>query len=155
MSQIPRDKSLDSTLALLSGGYTFIWKRCQRYQSDISETRLMFRKAVCVTGEEAARMFYHPDRFTRKGAMPPTALMPLQDKGSVQLLDGDAHRWRKRMFMSLMIPESVRQLVDMAAEQWRAHVEKLETMQRILCRAVCKWGGVPLTESEASEQRGA
>lgn len=43
MTQIPRDKNLDSTLALLSDGYTFVSKRCQRYQSDIFETRLMLR----------------------------------------------------------------------------------------------------------------
>jgi fatty-acid peroxygenase len=41
---MPRDNSLDSTLALLSDGYAFISKSCQRYQSDIFETRLMLRK---------------------------------------------------------------------------------------------------------------
>jgi fatty-acid peroxygenase len=51
MSQIPHDKSLDSTLALLSDGYTFISKRCQRHQSDIFEPRLMFQKAICILGE--------------------------------------------------------------------------------------------------------
>jgi fatty-acid peroxygenase len=41
MTQIPRDNSLDSTLSLLSEGYTFISTRCERYQSDIFATRLM------------------------------------------------------------------------------------------------------------------
>ncbi len=37
-------------------------------------------------------MFYSGDRFTRTGgAMPPTVLRLLQDKGSVQQLDGAAH----------------------------------------------------------------
>jgi|SoiMethySBSTD1v2_1073268.scaffolds.fasta_scaffold1674372_1 hypothetical protein len=49
MSQIPRGKNLDGALALLSDGYTFISKRCHRYQSDIFETRLMLQKVVCVT----------------------------------------------------------------------------------------------------------
>jgi hypothetical protein len=49
MSQIPRGKSLDGALALLSDGYMFISKRCHRYQSDIFETRLMLLKVVCVT----------------------------------------------------------------------------------------------------------
>jgi fatty-acid peroxygenase len=40
----------------------------------------MLRRAVCVPGEEAARMFCHPEGFTQKGAMPPKALMQLQDK---------------------------------------------------------------------------
>jgi fatty-acid peroxygenase len=61
MPPIPRDKSLDSMLALLSDGYTLISKRCHRHQLDIFETRLMLRKVVCATGEEAAKMFYCPD----------------------------------------------------------------------------------------------
>jgi fatty-acid peroxygenase len=61
MAPIPRDKSLDSTLALLSDGYTLISKCCHQYQFDIFETRLMLRKVVCATREEAAKMFYCHD----------------------------------------------------------------------------------------------
>src|SRR5699024_7420889 len=81
MSTIPRDTRTDSTLALLSEGYTLIPRRCQRLKSDIFETRLMFKPVICTQGEEAARQFYTPDRFTRAGAMPTTTLMLLQDKG--------------------------------------------------------------------------
>jgi fatty-acid peroxygenase len=45
----------------LSDGYTLISKRRHRYQFDIFETRLMLRKVVCVTGEEAAKRFYYLD----------------------------------------------------------------------------------------------
>jgi fatty-acid peroxygenase len=93
MSPIPRDKHLDSMLALLLDGYTFISKRCHRYQSDIFETRLMLQKVTCMMGEEAASVFYHPNRFTRRGAMPKMALWLLQDTGSVALLDKEAHHW--------------------------------------------------------------
>jgi fatty-acid peroxygenase len=62
----------------------------------------MLQKAICTMGEEAARMFYQPDNFTRKRAVPITGLMLLQDKGSAQVLDGAAHLWRKQMFMSLV-----------------------------------------------------
>ena len=92
MASIPRDHQLDSTLALLSDGYTFISKRCRLYGSDIFETRLMLRKAICMMGEEAASVFYHANRFTRVGAMPKPALRLLQDTGSVALLDGQAHQ---------------------------------------------------------------
>lgn len=161
MSSIPRDKSLDSTLAMLSEGYKFIPSRCQRYQSDVFETRLMLRKAICAMGEEAAAMFYHPGRFTRHRAMPPNTLMLLQDKGSVQVMDGAAHDNRKQMFMSLMGPESIQQLVDSFTDLWRAYVGKWEDMDRvvlhdevqeILCRAVCKWAGVPLTPAAGRER---
>jgi fatty-acid peroxygenase len=161
MPPIPRDDSLDSTLALLSEGYTFISKRCERYQSDIFETRLMFRKAICTMGEEAASMFYHPGRFTRKAAMPPTTLMLLQDRGSVQTMDGEDHRHRKQMFMSLMSPDSIKRLADITADQWRNRLatwEKRgkvmlhEEVQEVLCRAVCHWAGVPLNDSDAARR---
>jgi fatty-acid peroxygenase len=108
-------------------------------------------------GEEAARIFYEPDRFTRKRAMPPTALMLLQGLGSVQVMDGEAHRWRKRMFMSIMTPERIRELDDLTADQWRIHIEKWQGMdqvallpeaQDILFQAVARWAGVPLGDEE-------
>jgi hypothetical protein len=67
MTAIPREKSLDSTLAFLADGYTFISKKCGQLQSDVFETRLMLRKVICALGEDASAMFYHPGRFTRKG----------------------------------------------------------------------------------------
>lgn len=158
MHPIPRDASPDSTLALLSEGYRFVMNRCERHGSDIFETRLMLRKAICVMGEEAAGMFYEPDRFTRKGAMPITTLMLLQDRGAAQTLDGEAHRWRKRMLMALMEPENIRRLCGEVAAEWRAalpgweraeRVVLLDAVRAILCRAVCRWAGVPLAEEEA------
>lgn len=160
---MPRDPSPDSTLALLHEGYTFIANRCRRYGTDMFETRLMLRRAVCVLGQEAAAMFYTPDRFTRRGAMPVTTLTLLQDRGSVQVLDGEAHAARKGMFMSLMTPDAIERLADLTAEQWRARLARWETMGRvvlhpeiqgILCRAVAVWAGVPLSEAEADERTG-
>jgi fatty-acid peroxygenase len=93
--------------------------------------------------------------------MPRPTLMLLQDRGSAQLLDGEAHRWRKQMFMSLMAPASIQRLADVTADQWHARIARWETMgeivllhelQGVLCRAVCEWAGVPLTESEASQR---
>lgn len=148
---------VDSTLALLREGYEFIPNRSRRYRSDVFDTRLLLRKAVCMTGEEAAKAFYYPDRVTRNGALPPTTLRLLQDLGSVQSLDGAPHRHRKRMFMPLMGPESTQRLGDRVADHWRASREKWKTLERfvlfdeveeILCRAACDWIGVPLRESE-------
>lgn len=161
MLPIPRDRGVDHTLAFLSDGYTFIAKRCERYQSDIFATRLLFQKIICTRGEEAARMFYEPGRFTRKGAIPPTALMLLQDKGSVQTLDDKPHHHRKQMFMSLMSEASMQRLTKLMVEQWHQRLQKWDNMDRvvlhsevqeILCRAVCKWAGIPLSESEAKQR---
>jgi fatty-acid peroxygenase len=158
VARIPRERSPDSTLALLADGYLFVSRRCRRYQTDVFATRLMLRRAVCVLGEDAARMFYEPGRFTRQGATPITALRLLQDEGCVALLDGEAHRWRKQMFMSLMTPSGIQGLVAAASARWRAAIRKWAGMgevvlhdgvQELLCRAVCAWAGVPLAEAEA------
>lgn len=150
---IPREKSLDSTLALLADGYSFISKRCTRLQSDVFETRIMLRKAICVMGEDAAAMFYHPGRFTRRGALPPTTLMLLQD--------AQAHRRRKKMFMSLMTADRLAQWTGIFEEQWRRRIPQWADMddvvlhteaEQLLCSAVCRWVRVPLTEA-AVQQR--
>ena len=161
MTPIPREDSLDSSLALLSEGYTFVSSRCERYGTDIFETRLMLTRAICMLGEEAARIFYDADRFTRKNALPVTALTLLLDKGSVALLDGDAHRWRKKTFMSLMTPASIDRLVNAVDDRWRVCISHWEEMdevvlhgavQDVLCYAVCEWAGIPLAESEVKRR---
>ncbi|EWY38910.1 cytochrome P450 [Skermanella stibiiresistens SB22] len=161
MPGIPRDKSPDTTLALLREGYPFITNRCRQLGSDAFVTRMMLRRVVCMRGEEAARVFYHPGRFTRNGAIPRTTFALLQDKGSVASLDGEAHRVRKRMFLSLMKPEAVREMGDALERAWRATLPAWSRMDRVvvrdeiggvLCRAACDWAGVPLTEAEAVER---
>lgn len=157
MAHIPRDKGLDSTLALLLDGYTFIAKRCQRYQSDIFQTRLMLRTTICMSGPQAAELFYDQRRFMRRGAAPGRIQKTLFGQGGVQGLDDEAHRHRKQMFMSLMTPERISQLGNLTDDWWRTYAQKWATIDRvvlydqareILTRAVCAWAGVPLEESE-------
>src|SRR3546814_4573317 len=100
MPQIPRDNRPDATLALLNDPYRFISKQCRAYGSDLFETRLMLRKTICMTGPEAARLFYDQSRFTRHGAMIGRIQKTLLGKGGVQGLDNEAHRHRKKMFRS-------------------------------------------------------
>ena len=125
MSGIPSDSRLDSTLSFLADPYRFVSARCRELHTDVFETRLMLRRAVCVIGEEAARVFYHPNRFTRRGALPVTALMLLQDKGSAAVLDGAAHRHRKQMLMSLLPPGRVQDLSRAFAREWH-NMQRLE-----------------------------
>lgn len=156
--EIPGNTRLDSTRAFLSDGYRFISRRCERYGTDIFETRLLLRRAFCMMGEDAARMFYIPGRFTRRGALPPTTVRLLQDRGSVQLQDGEAHVRRKAMFMSLMTPDALRRAADLMDEEWRIslgqwavreEVALHDEVEEILCRTAFRWTGIPLTESEA------
>lgn len=161
MTPFPRDPAPDATLALLRDGYEFVPKRCRRFAADAFETRLMLSKAVCASGVEAARMFYHPGRFTRTGALPPNALFLLQDTGSVAVHDGAAHAHRKRLFLGVLTPEAVGRLVGRFEAEWRTALGRwaaagpvvLHTeVEGVLCRAVCDWAGVPLPEAEAAER---
>jgi len=161
MSRIPRDRSPDSSLALLRDGYAFIPKRCRAYGSDLFQTRLMGTKAVCMTGAEAARLFYRPDQFTRHRAMPRMSFALIQDEGSVMTLNGDAHRRRKAMFLSLMEPPALQKLAEATAARWRARARLWAERDEVLLfheahvpltAAVCEWAGLPLTETEAEER---
>jgi fatty-acid peroxygenase len=150
---IPRLEAVDSSVALLREGYAFGAHRFARFSSDAFETRLMFRRAVVAFGEEAARLVYEPDRMTRRRALPPTTLTLLLDLGSVDLLDGEAHRHRKRMFMSMMTPAALDEIGDLVEREWRDRIPEwaragevvlLDAVRDVLCRAVCAWAGVPI-----------
>ncbi|KAA2237975.1 cytochrome P450 [Salinarimonas soli] len=158
---IPRDPSPDSTLALLREGYAFIPERCRRLGSDLFETRLMFTKAVCMSGPEAAAQFYRRDRFTRRGGMPITTLTLIQDVGSVITLDGDDHRRRKAMFLAIMGPGRLEGIAERTAEHWRAGVRAWERRDEValfhaahepLCGAICEWAGLPLQGDEVAQR---
>jgi len=161
MSRIPRDTQFDSSAGFLRNGYNFIANRCQDLGSDIFQTRIMLRPVYCITGEDAARMFYVPGRFTRNHAMPPTTLSLLQDKGSSLTLTGEAHARRKEMFMALMGPARLEQLVAIFEEEWQARLARWQSMpavvlqteaEYILCRSACRWVGITLDEGQATQR---
>lgn len=164
MASIPRDKPLDSTLALLREGFPFIQNRCERFGSDIFEARIMGKKMICIHGEEAAEIFYNEELFKRNGALPKHIQKTLFGEGGVQSLDNGAHKTRKGMFMALMSPDNIQRLMKLTAEQWHKHLKKweqernlvvlFEEVQEIFCRAACAWAGVPLKEEEVKFRTG-
>jgi fatty-acid peroxygenase len=163
MSEIPRDPHPDATLALLREGYGYIPSRCRAYGSDLFATRLMLKRAVCMTGPGAAAQFYRSDQFTRRNALPRMSFALIQDNGSVMVLDGEAHRRRKAMFLSLMGPAAARRLAEATARHWRRAAARWATMDRVVlfhaahvpfCAAVCEWAGLPLTQAEAEQRAG-
>ena len=162
MPGIPRDESFDATLALIRDPYGFIAARCGRYGSDVFRTRFLLRETICMTGPEAARLFYDRDRFVRAGAMPGRVRATLLGRGGVQGLDDAAHRHRKRMLMSLMTPGRIAELSGLVRARWRTHAERwasargevalYDEAREILARAACAWAGVPLAEHEAGRR---
>jgi len=156
MPRIPRDKNRDSALVLMRDPYGFIAKRCCADRSDLFPTRLMLQTTICMTGREAAELSYDPRHFVRHGATPGRIRKTLFGPGGVQGLDDEAHRHRKRMFMSLMTRHQIARLVEMTADWWRIYTRNwamgrvvlYDQSREILCRAVCAWAGVPLAEAE-------
>jgi len=155
MAAIPRDPHLDSTAAFLADPYLFISRRGRELGSEVFDTRLFLRKTICMTGAAAARVFYDPKRFHRAGSSPEAVREMLFSKGGVQGLDGDAHRQRKRLFMSLMKPASVQFLADRMLDELRLHaiqwsrrgaIRLYDEMVDALARAACQWAGVPIEE---------
>lgn len=155
---IPHLPGFDSTAAFLREGYDFVGSRCRRLGSDAFHTRLMLRPVTCVRGLEAARMFYAPGRMTRRGAMPASVVALLQDRGSVQTLDGKAHRTRRALFLDLMSPERLEQGRRIFADEWQAAaagwrgrtVMLRDEVQKVMTRTALRWCGVPFTEDEVA-----
>ena len=159
MSAIPSEAQADRTLTMLREGYQYISNRCERYGSDVFETRILGRKALCMKGEEATRLLYDEERFTRRKATPPRMLKTLLGAGGVQGLDGEPHRVRKQLWLDITTPDNVERLAALAADEWRRRIPGWEARPQIVlqdesaeifCRAVCTWAGVPLADSRVA-----
>ncbi|MHB0777384.1 cytochrome P450 [Halomonas sp. WWR20] len=161
MPSTPHDQHLESSLALFRDGYRFIPRHCQQHQSDVFQARLLLQNTFCMTGPEAAELFYDNERFVREDAAPLLLQKTLLGQGGVQGLDGEAHRVRKQMFMSLMTSEGIEEIAHLGAAQWDAFITRWAGMesavlfhevQELLCRTVCAWSGVPLPEDEVPQR---
>ncbi|MBS4201668.1 cytochrome P450 [Bacillus sp. FJAT-49732] len=161
VNPMPREEGLDHTLSLAREGYLYIPNRRHSFNSDIFETRLLGKKAICMGGTEAAELFYDEEKFMRQGAAPNRALQTLFGAKGVQTLDGPEHKRRKEMFMSLMSRERIEELIHLIRKEWESEVSKWEGMdqvilykevQEILCRAACQWAGVPIQENDIKER---
>lgn len=159
--QMPREKGIDQSLSMMREGYMYISNRRHSFNSDVFETRLLGKKAVCMGGKEAAELFYDTEKFKRKGAVPGRVVQSFFGKKGVQTLDGDAHKHRKEMIMSVMSPDKLDQLAGIAKREWKAAAERWERMdevvlyeeaQKLLCKIACEWAGVPLREIEVKER---
>jgi len=154
---MPHEEGMDHTLSLLREGYMYILNRRRSFNSDVFETHLLGKKAICMGGKQAAEVFYDPDKFQRKDAAPNRAKETLFGKNGVQALDGQAHKHRKEMFMSIMSPVELNRLTNITKKQLEVAVAKWELMNQVilyeetkevLCRAACEWAGVPVQEDE-------
>ena len=156
-NQMPREEGIDHSLSLMREGYMYILNRRHSFNSNIFETRLLGKKAICMGGKEAAEVFYDTEKFKRKDAAPNRVVQTLFGRNGVQALDGQTHKHRKEMFMSIMSPDEIDKLTAITKKQWEIAVDKWEQMDKvilyeeakeIMCRTACKWAGVPIQENK-------
>ncbi|BDH63147.1 cytochrome P450 [Lysinibacillus sp. PLM2] len=156
-NEMPKDEGIDHTLGLLEEGYKFILNRRRSLKSEVFETRILGKKAICMSGRDAAEIFYTPDYFKRENAAPNRVVQSLFGKNAVQTLDGDEHRNRKEMLMSIMSDERIDQLKEITKQFWEKTIDEWETkyevilydeMKEMLCKIACVWAGVLVEEEE-------
>ncbi|MFB4316035.1 cytochrome P450 [Actinomadura sp. 21ATH] len=148
---------VESSPALLARGYAWLPDLWRRTGGPLVRTRLLGRHAVALRGPDAVRFFYDEDHVRRGPALPEPVLSTLFGHGAVHTLDGDAHRARKALFVSLLMDsEGIARLVqqfrtawDEAAASWgkRPSIVLFDEAAEVLTRAVCRWAGVPADDA--------
>ena len=153
MPTFPREPVPDTTLAFGLDPYGYVARRCRHHGSDVFETRLLGKRTLCMTGPEAAALFYDPARFQRTGAAPLRVQWTLFGRGGIQATDDAVHRGRKTMFLSVAGPEAARRMGDAFVHAWRealpgwasaGRVTLYDAMHPVLTRAVWEWAGLPM-----------
>jgi fatty-acid peroxygenase len=153
---------VESSVSLLANGYSWLPSRWRRSAGTAVHARLMGRHAVALRGPEAVPFFYDERNVRRQGAVPGPVQDTLFGRGTVHSLDGEAHRVRKAMFLSVLTdPDRIRALVDDAGAAWddavtswatQPRVTLFDEVSRVITRAVCRWAGLPLPADEVDER---
>ncbi|WP_246016768.1 cytochrome P450 [Micromonospora pisi] len=117
----------------------------------------MGQPTVGLCGPDAARFFYDEEHIRRHGAIPEPVQATLFGHGAVHTLDGESHRHRKEMFVSLMTGEAITRLVDRTIEEWDEAVDSwvpgqpvtlFDETSRVITRAVCAWVGLRVKDDD-------
>lgn len=160
-NQMPEDKGVDHTLAMLKEGYHFIANRRKEFNSNVFKTRVLGRSAYCLSGSDAAELFYDESKFKRAGAAPLPVKKTLFGTGGIQSLDDSEHKHRKAMFMELWTFDAVtdfryltRHFYENAAQTWeqQGSIVLYDEVKKVLTQIVCAWAGVPLAPDEVPER---
>src|SRR5699024_4972778 len=121
--------------------------------SNIFETRILGEKTICLTGSELAELFYDNTRFRRSDAAPARVEKTLFGEGGVQGLDGDVHKNRKAMFMSLMDHQAMDKIEVLTQKYWHEFfegedsddtVELYEAAKVVFLKVASDWVGISL-----------
>ncbi|BBF43093.1 cytochrome P450 152A1 [Lachnospiraceae bacterium KM106-2] len=156
--KIPKAKGFDNTIRLKNEGYPFIPTIMSDLHTDIFQTRLMGKKIICITGKEAAKLFYDPEYFIRHKANPKRIQKTLFGVNAIQGMDGDAHLHRKQLFLSILSEERLTLLREIVRTKYMNAIPKWKEKEQvclftetasILCESTCEWCDVPITPQDA------
>lgn len=151
---------IDSTVALWAQGYAWLPDLRRRRGGGPVRTRLFGRPAVVLHGPADVDFFYDERHVLRHDALPGPVLDTLFGRGAVHTLDGDAHRTRKAVFVSLLMsPYGVAALVDRVETHWRETLAQargreivlFDEAATVLAEAVCDWAGLAVPRDAARE----
>jgi fatty-acid peroxygenase len=161
MSKQQRRSHLDDTVGLALEGYAWLPSLWRRADTDaVVHTRIMGQRAVALRGPEAVRFFYDEAHVRRHTAIPEPVQGTLFGHGAIHTLDGQEHRHRKAMFLSVLTDRRrVADLVQRAGAAWdeaaagwagQPTVVLFDAASRIITGAVCDWAGVPLAPGQVA-----
>ncbi|MBF8808549.1 MAG: cytochrome P450 [Enterococcus lacertideformus] len=133
-------------------GYYMLEELRKEANSPVVKAKIFNKEAIVIYGKDAAKIFYDPRNFKRKGAMPKLVLKTLFGKNGVQTLDGAQHHHRKAIFMDLMTPERMdeyhfifdRNLAN-ALDQQHGQFELFDLSKQVLFSSICEWAGINLS----------
>ncbi len=139
-------------------GYRMLEELRKEAKAPVVKAKLVNKEAIVIYGEKAAKQFYNPKNFKRKGAMPKLVLKTLFGKEGVQTLDGAEHHHRKAIFMDLMTPERMEdyhQILERrlahALEQQHGQFELFDLSKQVLFTTICEWSGINLSGKTKEE----
>lgn len=144
---------MESSPGIFFKGYPYFQEKFEEKQKNILHTHLLFKKAIVLKGEEAAKIFYDREKFIRKGATPARFKKTLLGEGGVQGLDHQEHLHRKKMFMKVMGPSSLEEIKQLFEKYWiddlkewqkEEEIVLFKESEKVLFKTACEWTGVPL-----------
>jgi cytochrome P450 len=135
---------LGETLSFARNPFQFIEQRLARH-GRIFRSNVLGRKTVVVAGPDAAGKFIDPGIIMREGSMPPH-VQELFGGRSLPLLDGEAHRARKKLVnqafnraaLSAYLP-IMQQSVERYFHTWGAggEIRWLDELKRLSIEVIC------------------
>jgi cytochrome P450/tellurite resistance protein len=136
---------LGETLAFLQDAFAFVERRVEKF-GPVFRTHLLGRPTVILAGPRVSHVFLDEALTLREGSMPPH-VRALFGGSSLPLLDGDAHRARKRQVLAAFGREALasyvpamQELVEQSLAAWaeRGEVRAAEELKRLAITVIAR-----------------